>query len=345
MSRSCWAAARGKNRCNSGRASHFEPTGFGERVAMCCCAGSCQPDGRPESARRHDRSASDQRAMDPARSLCWRFRRHGARGSCGCRAGSSPSAEAALARQPGRRCPRYSDRAHSLSDGSGRRGACVRGARLGSLQLAAAPLPSPCRCSVLLLDLAIYLQHALFHAVPALWRLHRMHHADLDIDVTTGVRFHPVEIVLSMLIKFAVVAALGAPALAVLVFEVLLNATSMFNHSQRAHAAARRRHRALAGGDARHAPRAPLHHPGRDRQQFRLQLSLVGPAVRHLPARAARRPPRHDHRHRGVPRSSRAAPRPHADPAVPRRCGGPRRPRSHSRQSEPDRQSSPTLRE
>lgn len=84
--------------------------------------------------------------------------------------------------------------------------------------------------SVLLLDFAIYLQHVLFHAVPALWRLHRMHHADLDIDVTTGARFHPIEIVLSMLLKLAVVAALGAPALAVLIFEVLLNATAMFNH-------------------------------------------------------------------------------------------------------------------
>lgn len=84
--------------------------------------------------------------------------------------------------------------------------------------------------SVVLLDLAIYLQHVLFHAVPALWRLHRMHHADLEFDVSTGLRFHPIEILLSMLIKFAVIAALGAPALAVLVFEVLLNATSMFNH-------------------------------------------------------------------------------------------------------------------
>ncbi len=84
--------------------------------------------------------------------------------------------------------------------------------------------------SVILLDLAIYLQHVLFHAVPLLWRLHRMHHADLDIDVTTGVRFHPIEILLSMGIKLAVVAALGAPAAAVLIFEVLLNATSMFNH-------------------------------------------------------------------------------------------------------------------
>jgi sterol desaturase/sphingolipid hydroxylase (fatty acid hydroxylase superfamily) len=84
--------------------------------------------------------------------------------------------------------------------------------------------------SVILLDLAIYLQHVLFHAVPVLWRLHRMHHADLEFDVTTGVRFHPIEILLSIGIKLGVVAALGTPAVAVLVFEVLLNATSMFNH-------------------------------------------------------------------------------------------------------------------
>ena len=83
---------------------------------------------------------------------------------------------------------------------------------------------------VVVLDLAIYLQHVMFHAVPALWRLHRMHHADLDVDVTTGARFHPIEILLSMGIKLAVVAALGAPPLAVLIFEVLLNATPMFNH-------------------------------------------------------------------------------------------------------------------
>lgn len=85
--------------------------------------------------------------------------------------------------------------------------------------------------AILALDLAIYLQHVMFHAVPALWRLHRMHHADLEFDVTTGLRFHPVEILLSMGIKLAVVAALGPPAVAVLIFEVLLNGTAMFNHS------------------------------------------------------------------------------------------------------------------
>jgi sterol desaturase/sphingolipid hydroxylase (fatty acid hydroxylase superfamily) len=84
---------------------------------------------------------------------------------------------------------------------------------------------------VIALDLVIYLQHVMFHYVPVLWRLHRMHHADLDIDVTTGVRFHPIEILLSLAIKIAAVVALGVPAVAVLIFEVLLNATSMFNHS------------------------------------------------------------------------------------------------------------------
>jgi sterol desaturase/sphingolipid hydroxylase (fatty acid hydroxylase superfamily) len=85
--------------------------------------------------------------------------------------------------------------------------------------------------AVAALDLVIYLQHVLFHAVPVLWRLHRMHHADLEIDVTTGARFHPIEILLSMGLKLGVVAALGAPAVAVLAFELLLNATSLFNHS------------------------------------------------------------------------------------------------------------------
>jgi sterol desaturase/sphingolipid hydroxylase (fatty acid hydroxylase superfamily) len=84
--------------------------------------------------------------------------------------------------------------------------------------------------SFVLLDLFIYLQHVLFHAVPVLWRLHRMHHADLEFDVTTGARFHPFEILLSMAIKLGVVAAFGTPAVAVLIFELLLNATSMFNH-------------------------------------------------------------------------------------------------------------------
>ena len=84
--------------------------------------------------------------------------------------------------------------------------------------------------AVVLLDLAIYLQHVMFHAVPALWSLHIVHHADVDFDVTTGLRFHPIEITLSMLIKLSVIAVLGPPALAVLIFEVVLGGLAMFNH-------------------------------------------------------------------------------------------------------------------
>lgn len=85
--------------------------------------------------------------------------------------------------------------------------------------------------AIVLLDLVIYFQHVLFHSVPALARLHAVHHADPDFDLTTGIRFHPLEIVLSTAIKFGAIAALGAPVLAVLAFEILLNATAMFNHA------------------------------------------------------------------------------------------------------------------
>ena len=85
--------------------------------------------------------------------------------------------------------------------------------------------------SIVLLDFAIYFQHLLFHRIPILWRLHRMHHSDQDIDVTTGARFHPIEIVLSMLIKVAVVILLGVSPIAVVLFEITLNASAMFNHS------------------------------------------------------------------------------------------------------------------
>ncbi len=84
--------------------------------------------------------------------------------------------------------------------------------------------------SVIALDFVIWLQHVMFHAIPALWRLHRVHHADLDYDVTTGIRFHPFEIILSQLVKWAAIALLGPPLVAVVLFEVLLNASAMFNH-------------------------------------------------------------------------------------------------------------------
>ncbi|MGC8660528.1 MAG: sterol desaturase family protein [Desulfomonilaceae bacterium] len=84
--------------------------------------------------------------------------------------------------------------------------------------------------SILILDFAIYVQHVMFHAIPVLWRLHMVHHADMDFDLTTGSRFHPIEIMLSMLIKMGVVVLIGAPPVSVILFEVLLNGSAMFNH-------------------------------------------------------------------------------------------------------------------
>jgi len=84
--------------------------------------------------------------------------------------------------------------------------------------------------SIIIMDFVIYIQHVMVHAIPVLWRLHRVHHADLDYDVTTGSRFHTLEIILSMLIKFATILLLGPPIVAVIIFEIILNATAMFNH-------------------------------------------------------------------------------------------------------------------
>ena len=94
------------------------------------------------------------------------------------------------------------------------------------------PLPAwaAAAMTLLVLDFTLYLQHVLFHAVPVLWRLHRMHHADLDVDATTGLRFHPIEILISLGLKAAVVVLLGAVPWAVVAFEVLLNVASVFNH-------------------------------------------------------------------------------------------------------------------
>jgi sterol desaturase/sphingolipid hydroxylase (fatty acid hydroxylase superfamily) len=100
----------------------------------------------------------------------------------------------------------------------------------GLLHAVAVPAWLAVPVAFVLLDLAIYLQHVLFHSVPVLWRLHRMHHADVEFDVTNGLRFHPLEMLLSMAIKLAVIAAIGAPPAAVLAFEVVLNAAAMFNH-------------------------------------------------------------------------------------------------------------------
>ena len=102
---------------------------------------------------------------------------------------------------------------------------------LGLLNIVEMPAVMAIVVAILALDFILYLQHLVFHHVDFLWRLHRMHHADLDVDVTTGLRFHPIEIVLSMAIKMAAVLVLGAPVVAVIAFEVLLNASSLFNHA------------------------------------------------------------------------------------------------------------------
>jgi len=103
--------------------------------------------------------------------------------------------------------------------------------QFGLLPMLALPSVYVVLFAALLLDGVIYGQHVLFHRVPWLWRLHQVHHADRDIDVTTGLRFHPVEIMLSMLIKISVVVTLGAPVLAVILFEIILNGMAMFNHA------------------------------------------------------------------------------------------------------------------
>ncbi len=116
------------------------------------------------------------------------------------------------------------------------------------------------------LDLAIYTQHRLFHRVALLWRLHRMHHTDLDLDVTSGARFHPLEILLSQVIKMGVVLLLGAPAGAVVLFEVILNGDGHVQPRQCPPGFAARPVAAAAGGYPRHAPGASFGDPPRNRQ-------------------------------------------------------------------------------
>jgi len=103
--------------------------------------------------------------------------------------------------------------------------------QIGLLRLLPSPDVLTIFIAIIVMDFIIYAQHVLFHRVPILWRLHQVHHADRDIDVTTGLRFHPIEIIISMLIKISVVLALGVPVVAVIIFEVILNGMAMFNHS------------------------------------------------------------------------------------------------------------------
>lgn len=106
----------------------------------------------------------------------------------------------------------------------------AEGASIGLFNNIALPAWVTVAGAVIAFDLLIYAQHVAFHKVPVLWRLHRTHHTDLDFDVTTALRFHPIEILLSMVVKMAAVVLLGAPALSVVIFEILLNAAAMFNH-------------------------------------------------------------------------------------------------------------------
>ena len=101
---------------------------------------------------------------------------------------------------------------------------------IGLLNWLSIPAWAAAVVALLALDFALYLQHVMFHAVPVLWRLHQVHHADLGFDATTGLRFHPIEIVISVGYKLAIVVLLGAPSWVVMTFEVLLNAASIFNH-------------------------------------------------------------------------------------------------------------------
>lgn len=100
----------------------------------------------------------------------------------------------------------------------------------GVLHHLSLPYPAAVLAGILVLDFIIYLQHVMFHTLPLCWRFHMMHHADLDYDLTTGMRFHTIEIIISLLIKLAAIYVLGPPALAVIIFEILLNSTAMFNH-------------------------------------------------------------------------------------------------------------------
>ena len=107
----------------------------------------------------------------------------------------------------------------------------AQGQDWGVFNIVSLPIWAKILLAVLILDMMIYWQHVAFHKIPMFWRLHKVHHADRDLDASSGLRFHPVEIILSMLYKMVIVVALGAPVLAVIIFEILLNACAVFNHA------------------------------------------------------------------------------------------------------------------
>ena len=148
--------------------------------------------------------------------------------------------------------------------------------------------------ALVVLDLAIYGQHVASHKIPMFWLLHRVHHSDVDFDVTTAIRFHPIEIALSMLWKIVVVLAIGAPAAAVVVFEIILNGCAMFNHSNIDLPKWLDRFLRLFLVTPRFSPGAPFGDPPGDRLKLRLQPVDLGPDVRHLHAPALERAQGHD---------------------------------------------------
>ena len=144
---------------------------------------------------------------------------------------------------------------------------------------------APSLCGVvafIILDFAIWLEHLVFHKVPLFWRIHRVHHADTGLDLTTGLRFHPLEILVSMVWKSAVILAIGAPAVCVLIFEIVLNGAAMFNHANlRLPGRVERLLRYVIVTPEMHS----IHHsarPRRNRHELRFQFFALGPAVRDL---------------------------------------------------------------
>ena len=131
----------------------------------------------------------------------------------------------------------------------------------GLMNLVNLPLWLAAILTVLIFDLAIWAQHLITHKIPFLWRFHRVHHADRDIDVTTAIRFHPVEIALSMLLKIGLVYLLGPPALGIILFEIILNGTAMFNHANIRLPLALDAALRQCTGNTRHAPGASFGAP------------------------------------------------------------------------------------
>jgi sterol desaturase/sphingolipid hydroxylase (fatty acid hydroxylase superfamily) len=168
------------------------------------------------------------------------------------------------------------------------------------------------------LDFVVWLQHVVFHAVPALWKVHMMHHADLDFDVTTGTRFHPIEMVISVGIKAAAILLLGAPVLAVLIFEVILNATSMFNHANIDIPRPADRVLRLILVTPQYAPGPPFGGAEGDEHELRIQSTLVGLPVWHLSLSARGGPPRDADRPQATARPGQKHLLAPADPAVRR---------------------------